>query len=166
MKWTPEYTKPLLLLEGPPFVNEVQNEGNNDGNTIGVGSSNNDNLDDGIGVGSNDTWTGPNKDSSEGDSDQDSDNEEGEGSEVESEDDRDDVSIPNIDINAREMVGYDENDGKPFFIIGMTFANAEKVRYAIAKYAIGRGCDYTLNQISLTELGKDVLLNLAAPLCF
>ena len=48
--------------------------------------------------------------------------------------------MPNIDINARKRVGYDENDGKPFFIISMTFTNTEEVRYAIAKYVISRGC--------------------------
>ena len=39
----PEYTKPLLLLEGPPSVNEVEIEGNNDGDTVGVGSNEEDN---------------------------------------------------------------------------------------------------------------------------
>ena len=116
----------------------------NNADTVGVGSNDNDNLDDGIG--GNNTVSGiePNKDSSERDNDQGSDNEEGEGSEDESKDERDDVSMPNIDINVREMVSYDENDEKPLFILDMTFANAEKARYAIGKYAVARGCELHL----------------------
>ena len=46
----PEYVEPLQLFEGPPSMNEVENAGNNDGDIVGVGSNDNDNLDDGIGT--------------------------------------------------------------------------------------------------------------------
>ena len=68
---------------------------------------------------------------------------------------------PNIDINVREMVSYDENDGKPMFMLGMTFEYSKEARYAIAKYAGSRGCElhvkpnepHRIRARCVTELG-------------
>ncbi|KAH6770758.1 hypothetical protein C2S52_015561 [Perilla frutescens var. hirtella] len=60
--------------------------------------------------------------------------------------DDDDNEVEMQIINqSKSVVKYDGDEGNPFFLLGVTFANAEEARLAIARYSVARSTPLKLN---------------------